>query len=204
MQSVGLYPIDGSSTDYAYGHLGVAAYTLELGTRFFQSCTVFEATILPDVLPALLYAAKGARAPYQIPAGPDSLELALSEQEVPAGTSIALQATIDDTRYEGSSGSEPAQEIVAAEWYAGAPPWAAGAEAGAMTVSDGRWDSSIERVESAIDTTGWSPGQHTLFVRGQDADGNWGAPSALFVTISGNANEWRAYFPYVHVRRPVR
>ena len=33
---------------------------------------------------------------------------------VPAGTPVTLQATIDDTRYNNSNGTEPAQAIAAA------------------------------------------------------------------------------------------
>lgn len=46
-QSVGLYPTDGATDDHAYGTLGVAAYTYELGTQFFESCTYFQNTLLP-------------------------------------------------------------------------------------------------------------------------------------------------------------
>jgi murein tripeptide amidase MpaA len=185
-QAIGLYPVDGASTDYAYGQLGVAAYTLELGTSFFQPCDTFEATILPRNLPVLRYAAKAARAPYLTPSGPDSLHLALSAQTVPAGTPVVLQALIDDARCKDG---ESAQAIVAAEWSAGTPPWQAGSQPSAMAASDGAWDSSQEIVEAVVDTTGWSPGRHTLYVRGQDADGHWGAPSALFMAISHSAND---------------
>lgn len=185
-QSIGLYPTDGASEDYAYGELGVAAYTLELGTSFFQSCAAFENVILPDNLPALLYAAQAARAPYLLPAGPDSLRLSLSDPTVPAGASVILRAAVDDTRYNGS---EPTQEIVGAEWFVDHPPWETGTQARAMDVSDGAWDSRSENVEAVVDTTGWSPGRHILFVRGQDADGNWGVPGALFIGLSGSTND---------------
>jgi hypothetical protein len=187
-QAIGLYPTDGSSDDYAYGQFGVAAYTLELGTHFFQDCDTFEAAIVPDNLPALRYAAKVARAPYLMPAGPDSLQLSLSDRALATGAPLTLQAMVDDTRYYGASSSEPVQTVIAAEWYVDSPPWQAGSQAKAMAASDGEWDSSIEQVEATIDTSGWSPGWHTLFVRGQDADGRWGAVSALFVSVSSGTN----------------
>ena len=37
-----MYRFDGSTTDFAYGTLGVASYTYELGTAFFQSCSYFR------------------------------------------------------------------------------------------------------------------------------------------------------------------
>jgi len=187
-QAIGLYPTDGSSDDYAYGQFGVAAYTLELGNRFFQDCDTFESTIVPDNLPALRYAAKVARSPYLTPAGPECLQLSLSDQGMAAGTPLTLQATLDDTRFYAPNSSEPVQAVIAAQWYVDTPPWQAGSQARAMAAADGAWDSSIERVEAAIDTSDWSPGTHILFVRGQDADGRWGATSAVFVSIEGSTD----------------
>ena len=77
-QSIGLYPTDGTSDSISYGELGVAAYTFELGTQFFQQCSVYENIIRPDNLPALIYAAKVVRTPYITPSGPDSINLSLS------------------------------------------------------------------------------------------------------------------------------
>jgi hypothetical protein len=188
-QSMGLYPTDGSCSDYGYGQFGVAAYTLELGTQFFQPCFDFESTILPGNLPTLLYAAKAARAPYVIPSGPESTRLSVSGIEVAVGTPVTLSVTIDDTRYQYEDGVEPGQEIVGAQWCADAPPWADGASATPMAAADGAWDSSVEQAEAIVDTTGWHLGRHTLYVRGQDADGNWGATSAIYLTLLERPNQ---------------
>ncbi|MBK9052151.1 MAG: hypothetical protein IPL78_14945 [Chloroflexi bacterium] len=40
-QAIGLYATDGTTDDFAYGELGLAAYTFELGSQFFQSCDLF-------------------------------------------------------------------------------------------------------------------------------------------------------------------
>jgi hypothetical protein len=179
-QGIGLYPTDGTSDSFAYGELGLPAYTLELGTRFFEGCTSFEQTIVPKNLPALLYAAKVARAPYQIPAGPDVLELALSTVQEPE--TYRLTATIDDTGYSQANGQEPTQPIAGAEFYVGAPPWSTASTPSAlsMTAVDGTFDQGAEVVEAVLDVSELSAGRHILFVRGQDADGNWGAFSAIF------------------------
>ena len=185
-QAIGLYPTDGTSDEHAYGTLGVAAYCFEIGTSFFQSCSPFENTIVPDNMPSLVYAAKVVRTPYMTPAGPDAYNLSLSQDNVPAGTSVTLSGTVDDTRYNNSNGTEPAQNIAAAEYYVDVPPWVAGSTAIAMSPSDGSFDSTLEAVEATVDTTGLSDGKHIIFVRGKDADadGNWGAFSAIFLTIS--------------------
>jgi carboxypeptidase T len=190
-QAYGLYPTDGTTDDFAYGDLGLAAYTFELGGRFFEVCDVFETSILPGNLPALLYAAKVVRTPYQTPAGPDTLNLSVSPQGVLPGEGGTLTATIDDTRYKGS---EPTQAIAAAEYYVDVPPWVTfpSPTAHAMVAVDGTFDQTAERVEASLDTTALSRGRHILFVRGQDADGHWGAVSAIFVNLSA-----RTYLPLV-------
>lgn len=190
-QGYGLYPTDGTTTAFTYGELGIASYTFELGTEFFEDCTYFENNIIPGNMPALLYAIKVARTPYMTPAGPDGLTLALdfgsTPPGVPPGTSVTLSATINDTRYNNSNGTEPSQNITAAEYYVNVPPWVADPIPVPipMSPSDGTFDSTIEAVEATtIDTTEWSDGQHILFVRGQDAEGNWGAFSAVFLYIN--------------------
>lgn len=189
-QSFGLYPTEGTTIDFAYGELGVAAYLFELGTAFFQDCSTFEDIILPDNLSALIFAAKVARTPYTTPAGPDAIKLSLSagtkSPGVLAGTPVTLSATIDDTRYNNSNDIEPTQNIAAAECYIDTPPWVTAPTPVPITMSpaDGSFNSQVENVEATIDTKGLSKGRHIVFVRGQDADGDWGAFTAIFLYIT--------------------
>jgi hypothetical protein len=184
-QAYGLYPTDGTTDGFAYGELGLSAYTFELGTRFFQDCTAFENTILPDNLAALLYAAKASRAPYQMPAGPDVLEVTVASVGVVAGGIVGLTGIVDDTRYSNQNGTEPTQAIAAAEFYIDVPPWITTTTpiSTSMTATDGAFDEPVEEVDGAIDTNGLSMGRHVIFARGQDAAGNWGALSAAFLQI---------------------
>ena len=181
-QSIELYPTDGTTDDFSYGELGLASYTFELGTAFFQSCSTFEGDILADNIAALLYAAKIVRTPYQTPAGPDSYAVSISPQFIGKGQEPTLSATIDDTRYIGG---EPIQPILAAEYYLDTPPWVSSPTtiSHPMSALDGGFDEHIETVMASIDTQGLDPGKHILFVRGQDADGNWGPFSASFLQV---------------------
>ena len=43
-----------------------------------------------------------------------------------------------------------------------------------MFASDGAFDTPTEAVDADISTAGWAPGNHNIYVRGQDALGNWG------------------------------
>ncbi len=184
-QAIGLYPTDGTTDDFAYGDLGIAAYTFELGTDFFQDCGSFESTIVPDNLSALIYAAKTARTPYMSPAGPDALNVTLSAGIVSAGTPVTLAATLNDTRFNNSNGTEPSQNISVAEYYIDTPYWITTTLPVAlpMAPADGNFNNPVEGATATIDTTGWAEGRHIVFVRGRDLAGNWGVVSAKFIYI---------------------
>jgi carboxypeptidase T len=180
-----IYQTSGSTDDWAYGELGVASYTFELGSAFFESCSYFEQKILPDNLPALLYAFKAARQPYLNPAGPDTINLSLSADHIAPGAGVNLFATADDTRYYSARwGQESIQMITAAQYSFDNPSWLAGTPTYPLTAIDGNFDASIESLSGNIDTSSLSPGRHTIFVESQDADGNWGVPSAIFLWIT--------------------
>ena len=178
---------DGSSADYYYGELGIAGLAFELGTQFFESCTHFENNILQVNIDALLYAAKVARTPYLTPAGPEALGATAPVTPIPEGELILLTATLDDTRFNNSNGTEPTETIAAAEAFVDRPPWDAGAVPLSMAASDGTFDEGIETVEVTLDTRGLANGRHTLFVRGTDSAGNVGVVAAAFLNIAAGA-----------------
>ncbi|MFN8444601.1 MAG: M14 family metallopeptidase [Caldilineaceae bacterium] len=183
-----LYGTSGTTDDYTYGKLGIASYTFEVGQNFFESCSFFESNIIPKNKPALYYAFKAARRPYQAPLGPDVLTVTVSAPAVNAGDSVTLSATADDTRYNSNGwGVEPTQNIQAARYSIDLPSWKASGTV-AMNPGDSSFNSNVEGVSATIDTTGWTTGRHTLFVEAQDSDGNWGVPSAVFVEITNGAS----------------
>lgn len=171
------YTVDGSTKDFGYGEFGVAAYTIELGTSFFQDCASFEETIFPDNLAMLVHAAKACEAPYLISKGPDAVDLTFVQTARVSGT---LTATLDDSRYNGT---EPIHDIAAAICTIDELPSAAGATQIPMDPVDGTWDNPIEAVQAQLDLTGLGVGQHAVYVQGQDADDNWGTTTALFVYV---------------------
>lgn len=179
--SVGLYPTDGTTDDFAYGELGLPAYTFELGTAFFQACSVFEGRILQDNLQALMYAAKAVRAPYRLPFGPEALQVSTSPDLPVAGETVRVSARIDDGRSSTRFGSVSVQPISAASAYLSTPPWLAGAEARAMAAVDGAFDSVVETVEVQLEAP--AGGQHLVYVQGTDADGHSGPVGAAFLRV---------------------
>lgn len=178
-----LYHASGTTDDWAYGELGVTAYTFELGNYFFEGCSSFDNEILPANLPALLYALKAARRPYQDPAGPESLQVQVSPAQVNPGTPVSLTAKADDTRYDsGGPGSEPVQNIAEARYSIDQPSWMGGTTY-PLSAADGNFDNPMENLQATVDTAGLSQGRHLIFVESQDADGHWGVPSAVFLDI---------------------
>jgi fimbrial isopeptide formation D2 family protein len=133
-------------------------------------------------MPALIYAAKVARTPYMTPAGPDALDLNLSEPIVQRGDPVTLTAVLNDTRFKGV---EPTQNIAAGEVYINVPPWLEdqNPQPLPMEPADGQFNSPIETATITLDTSDLEGGQHILFVRGQDSAGNWGAFSAVFLEV---------------------
>jgi carboxypeptidase T len=186
-QSIGLYPTDGTSDSISYGELGVASYTIELGTSFFQSCADYNNTIKPNNLPALIYAAKVARAPYITPGGPDITGLTLGSNAstvgVQVGAAVPLTASATDTRFNNSNGTEATQAIAGAEYTIDTPPWAAGATPVALGAADGSFNATTEGLSGSIATAGLSVGRHTVFVRARDVSGTWGPVSAVFINV---------------------
>lgn len=185
-QSTDLYPTSGTTDDWAYGELGVASYTFEIGPQSGACAGFFPAFSCLDGgsggnfwgrnLPALLYAAKVARTPYQLGRGPDALNVAAIQD----GATFTVTASINDLK----NGN---QAIAAAEVYVDTPPWRAGATPVALVASDGGFSSASESVQGTLAAP--DAGRHMLFVRGQDAAGNWGPVSAIWMdSLPSNDN----------------
>lgn len=174
---------DGTSDDWAYGELGLAAFTFELGTSFFQSCQLFEETVLPDNLQALRYSARVARAPFALPAGPELTALNLDRDGIAPGDPLTVTVTADDTRFSDLNGTEPASAISAVRMTVDNPPWLAHAEPVALEAADGDFDTAIETAQIQWTATDLKPGRRTLFLQAQDAEGAWGPVSAAFFSF---------------------
>ena len=182
-QAVDLYAVSGELTDWIYGELGVAAYTFEMGTAFFQPCTSFENTIYPSNRPALYYAAKACRQPYLDPAGPDVHQPVATPATNALGGTLSLQAGATSGRTFGYSPLPAPANITAARYSVDNPSWVAGVVTHPLTPLDGTFNSTNENVMATVDTTGWSPGRHTVFLEACTGSTNWGVPTAVFVTV---------------------
>ncbi|MEM9005073.1 MAG: DUF4347 domain-containing protein [Cyanobacteria bacterium P01_F01_bin.86] len=183
--------VGGATDDWAYATFGIPGFTLEIGTSFFQPSEDFENEILPDNIPAMYYTAKAARRPYQTPFGPEAIEVDLDRPQVVAGTTVELLALVDDARYADSDAigggldenPQTFENIAAGRYSINEPSWTPGVELFEMTAADGTFDSTAESLMASVDTRDLDPGRYTLFIESQDAAGNWGVPTAVFLDI---------------------
>jgi Ca2+-binding RTX toxin-like protein len=196
-QAIGLYPTSGTTDDWVYDTFGTAAYTLELGTEFFQPSEDFEETIAPEVLPALFYAAKSAHRPYQTSDAPDvvSTNVSLPQAVVGVTETVVLRAQADGTRYNDGNGNSNGngiteglelptpQNVTGGRYSINAPSWVEGTETFEMELADGTSDSPTEALLARIDVTNLSVGRHTVFVEAKDGEGNYGVPTAVFLDV---------------------
>ena len=188
-QSNELYFTDGTTDDSMYGLLGVAAFTIETnGFDFFEDCATFEANTAPTNLDALRYTARTLHAPYQLPLGPDTIQVTASPDLVIAGDALNLQANLDSSRFNNSNGTQPVHNIASALAYLDALPWDGTDPGTALQASDGAFDSAVEVGVGTISTTGLSSGRHFVYVQATDVNSNAGTPNAAFFDV-GAADE---------------
>ena len=112
--------------------------------------------------------------------GPATNSLALSPNPTDGTVDVALTASTSDVLTGNAA-------IAAAEYYIDDTT----SLSFAMTATDGAFDNSTEAVEATIlasTVSGLTPGDHTIYVRGQDALGNWGSFNTinLRVEIAGS------------------
>lgn len=184
--AVELYPTDGTTDDTFYGAIGAPSYTIELGIDFFESCSSFQNTTYPKNLAALKYAARAAAAPYKLPSGPDVTAMSASAATSGAGgLYTALTATIDDTHYNQSNGSQTTYTIKAANAYIDTLPWHSGAVPIPLAATDGSFNAKTEAVQGNIPLSGLAPGRHLIYVQGLNTlgSGTPGTPNAVFVDV---------------------
>jgi len=178
--------IGGATDDFAYGTLGVAAFTVEMdGTSFFPTCAIYESDLALPTMDGFFAASKLARAPYRLAAGPELINIAAMPASVAASGSFTVVARADDTRFRNEVGTEPSQVVLSVAIYS-TPPWVAGATPlAAMQPTDGSFNTSAENVTVQLAASSFGPGLHLVYLQATDALGNKGAVSAVFVSVTG-------------------
>ncbi len=185
-QILGLTAASGSTADFAYGELGVAAYAFELGTSFFQQCDTFENAIAEQNIAAMLYAARVARTPYQTPSGPDVTNISIVPNSVLPGQGVELRIVADGTRFstlaDPTSPQETPRTINGVDLFLDRLPWQDPPTISANPV-DGAFGETVESASATLGTDGLPVGRYQLFAQAQGGDGQAGPLSAGFVFV---------------------
>ncbi len=185
-QILGLTEASGSTADFAYVELGVASFAFELGTDFFELCDTFESRVAPDNINAMIYAARVARAPYQLPSGPDIASLDLIPNTVLGVDTITAQVTADGTRFstlsDPTSPLEPPRLIAGIDLFVNQLPWI-GPTGTVTNPVDGSFDSAVESAVASLSSNGLAQGQHTVFAQAIGEDTQRGPVSAAFLYV---------------------
>jgi hypothetical protein len=187
--SEALYATGGTTDDWAYGKLGIPGFTFEVGSNNFnETCSDFDppytcqdSLFWPQNVGAFVYAAQVARQPYALGLGPVT-QMLTSTLLAPVSSTVPFTAVVQGNLYGNSGISRPtAKTIQAAEFTIDTPPWISGSVPVSMSLPPGAL--SVTPIVTGTIPGTLSPGQHWIFVRGQDTNGNWGPVSARWVLV---------------------
>jgi hypothetical protein len=106
--------------------------------------------------------------------GPVTYNVLCNPNPCPSESTLYLTARVDDT-------TTGANYIMAAEYFIDSV--GENGTGTAMSASDNYFDSPIENVKAQIQASALTAGNHTLYVHGMDAFGNWGNFSSVILEI---------------------
>ncbi|HEY9239926.1 MAG TPA: M14 family zinc carboxypeptidase, partial [Burkholderiaceae bacterium] len=192
------YNTEGTTKDAMYGYLGAPSYTVEMGRSFYEDCGVFARETYPENFNGFHYLSRVLRRVYQMPFGPDTVDVKVGAATVVAGEKVAVTATVDDNRYRYSNAGQatilpPPYPVVynvkSAMAYIDKLPWEAGAVGVPLTLATSPqakadFPDATKTVSGSIDTTGLAAGRHMVYVQGTNDDGKSGALSAAFLDVT--------------------
>ena len=101
------YNTEGTTKDSMYGYLGAPAYTVEMGRSFYEDCGVFARETFPENFNGFHYLSRVLYRPYQLPFGPDTVNVQVGAAAAQAGAKVAVSALVDDNRYRYSNAGQP-------------------------------------------------------------------------------------------------
>jgi len=170
-----LYEVTGSTDDFAYDDLGIAAFTYEVGPASgacsgFHPAYTCQETFWDLNRDAILYGMTAAQQPYTQGLGPTIIEA----ESVLDGDTVSITGTADDDAY-GSSGVEQpaAQSVTSARMFIGDAPWEGGVAKSVSIVGSG---TQVDLTASL----GAKAKKKRVYLQAQDASGNWGPVAVVW------------------------
>lgn len=112
--------------------------------------------------------------------GPEVSNVVASPNPTPGGRMQIVTLTADANDLLGGT------NITRVEWFVDNDP---GFGSGfALSAADGSLNSPSEAVVGTLNVSSWFSGDYTLYVRAQDAAGNWGEVGSVVLTVNGRSN----------------
>jgi len=164
-----LYPASGATDDWAYGTLGAAGMTFELGNNFYQDCNYFENRIVPDNFPAFKYAAKSSTAPYSIPKGPDVIITSIDVN----GNSLTIESVASDSAYAAVNLPTSQQGVSDIRAFVNFHPYD-------KQDGQGPLGTAVTGRSITIDISNFTAGRHSVYFQATDGDEYVGPVTAAF------------------------
>jgi hypothetical protein len=122
-------------------------------------------------LPALVYSAEGARAPYQIGLGPIIVDISAKA----SGGSVVVTAKADDDAFGATGYDRPkAVKVTAARIFVGTAPWDGG------KAQDMKIKGSGTSVTATADVKAGNK-KVLAYVQAKNANGDWGVAQAVWI-----------------------
>jgi hypothetical protein len=163
----------------------LTAVGLETGGEFNEECDRFENEIVPDNMPALMYAVKVAAKPFSLVKGPDVLELDVTttsnrlDGEVTVTALVRNRLRVNIKDYSDYITGE--QDIGKVQLYVDVLPYdyKNSVEVYEMQPSDDAFDSQEESVKVSVSTNGLSAERYVFYVQAVDGNGYLGSVECL-------------------------
>jgi murein tripeptide amidase MpaA len=176
-QSVFLYPLDGTTTEFTYGDLGIASLIFEVGDQFFERCSGYDELVAANI-PALMTAMAVADAPYKTPAGPEMTQLLVLPTSAAPGETVSIKLAAADNRFGTLGGFEPDDGVARFEVRIGEPGIKDAIGQKAFSLSANRQSALLN-----METDEMEFGRYRITSRARDNNGDWGPWQSAWLDI---------------------
>jgi len=172
-----LYQVSGTTDDYSYDKLGIAAFTYEIGPASGTCAGFFPAYSCQDMFwnlnrDGILYAAAATQQPYTMGLGPTTSNASARNR---GANRAVVKAFSDDDAYGNFGVGRPAsQNVTAGRIFLDAAPWDGGTAKAMNLIGSGKAVDLKVRVRRGAQ-------QQYAYIQGQDAQGNWGPVETVWI-----------------------
>ena len=170
----------GDTTDFVYESIGAAPFTVELGNSFHQSCSYFERYTTKNAEQVILYGARVALAPYQLPKGPDSTLITLSRSHLRYTDSLKVDVTVSD-RARALGFDSGNQKLTSIEMFIDSHPYDRDSSPYARITNGLNSPDATKTFHVRLSE--YHKGQHIIYIQAHDEDGPGPVYSKFFDII---------------------